>query len=128
MWSGHFLMQGKKSFSPPALCIHQTLSLVTSLCFQTLKVPFRLKICSASSFSKRQILDSSKLKGFADDNFNCDENGRKLFKRLENTVGKGEIACFEQFLLSPPCFQTDLYCRHVKTQACLGKDSPIPSQ
>ena len=46
-----------------------------------------------------------KLKEFADDNFIFDENGRKLSKRVENTVGKGEIACYEQFLLSPQCFQ-----------------------
>ena len=39
-----------------------------------------------------QILDSSKLKEFADDNFKFDENGRKLSKRVENIVGKGEIA------------------------------------
>ena len=31
-------------------------------------------------FPKRQILDSSKLKEFADHNFNFDENGRKFFK------------------------------------------------
>ena len=30
----------------------------------------------------------SNLKEFEDDNFNCDENGRKLSKRLENIVGK----------------------------------------
>ena len=24
---------------------------------------------------------------------------------VENTVGKGEIACYEQFLLFPQCFQ-----------------------
>ena len=41
--------------------------------------------------SRRQILDCSKLKKFADDNFIFDENGRKLFRRVENTVGKGEI-------------------------------------
>ena len=51
------------------------------------------------------ILDSSKLKVFADDNFKFDENGRKLSKRVENTVGKGEIARYEQFLLFPQCFQ-----------------------
>ena len=44
---------------------------------------------------------SSKLKEFADDNFNWDENSRKFFKRVENNVGKGEIASFEQFLLFP---------------------------
>ena len=37
-------------------------------------------------------LDSSKLKEFADNNVKFDENGRKLFRRVENTVGKGEIA------------------------------------
>ena len=51
------------------------------------------------------ILDSSKLKDFADDNFKYDENGRKLSKRVENTVGKGEIARYEQFLLFSQCFQ-----------------------
>ena len=48
---------------------------------------------------KWQILDSSKLKEFADDNFKFDKNGRKFFKRIENTVGKGEIAFYVQFLL-----------------------------
>ena len=38
------------------------------------------------------ILDSSKLKEFADNNFKFDENGRKLSKRVE-------------FLLFPQCFQ-----------------------
>ena len=42
--------------------------------------------------TRGQILDSSKLKEFADDNFKFDENGRKLSERVENTVGKGEIA------------------------------------
>ena len=54
---------------------------------------------------QRTILDASKLKEFADDNFKFDENGRKLSKRVENTVGKGEIAHYEQFLLFPQCFQ-----------------------
>ena len=42
---------------------------------------------------------------FADDNFKFDDNGRKLSKEVENTVGKGEIARYEQFLLFPQCFQ-----------------------
>ena len=45
------------------------------------------------------------MKEFADDNSKFDENGRKLSKWEENTVGKGEIACYEQFLLFPQCFQ-----------------------
>ena len=40
-----------------------------------------------------------------DDNFRFDENGTKLSKQVENTVGKGEIACYKQFLLFPQCFQ-----------------------
>ena len=44
------------------------------------------------TLSKRQILDSSELREVADDNFKFDENGRKLSERVENTVGKGEIA------------------------------------
>ena len=56
-------------------------------------------------FPKRQILDSTKLKEFADDNFKFNENGRKLSKGIGNTAGKGEIAPHEQFLLFPLCFQ-----------------------
>ena len=52
-----------------------------------------------------KILDWSKLKQSADNNFEFDVNGRKLFKPVENTVGKGEIARYEQFLLFPRCFQ-----------------------
>ena len=55
--------------------------------------------------TRRQILDSSELKDFADDNVKFDKNGRKLSKPVENTVGKGETACYEQFLLFPQCFQ-----------------------
>ena len=53
---------------------------------------------------KRQILNSSKLKQPADDNFEFHENSRKFSKYLENTVGKGEIAHYEQFLLFPQFF------------------------
>ena len=52
-----------------------------------------------------KFLDASKLREFADDNFKFEENGINLSKQVENTVGKGEIACYEQFLLFPQCFQ-----------------------
>ena len=73
---------------------------------------FKLKL-------KRQNLDSSKLKEFADDNFEFDETRRKFFKWVENTVGKVEIARYEQFLLLPQCFQKTYSA--VKTRGCLGK-------
>ena len=44
-------------------------------------------------------------KDFADNNFKLDEKGRKLSIRVENSVGKGEIAHNEEFLLFPQCFQ-----------------------
>ena len=66
---------------------------------------FNHNLCLSSPITRRQILDSSKLKEFADDNFKFDENGRTLSKWVENTVGKGEIARDEQFLLFPQCFQ-----------------------
>ena len=46
-------------------------------------------------FPNDNILDWFKMKEFADDNFKFDLNGRKFKKWVENTVGKGEIACYE---------------------------------
>ena len=45
------------------------------------------------------------MKEVADDNFKFDENDRKFSEQVENTVGKGEIAHYDQFLRSPQCFQ-----------------------
>ena len=56
-------------------------------------------------FPKQQILDFSKLKEFADDNFKFNENDRQFSKWVENNVGKGEIAHYKQFLRFPQCFQ-----------------------
>ena len=50
------------------------------------------------------ISDSSKLDEFPDDNFRFDENDRKFSQWVENSGGKGEIACYKQFLLFPQCF------------------------
>ena len=56
-------------------------------------------------FPRQQILDSSKLKEFENDNSKFDGNDIKFPKRIENTVGKGIIAHNKQFLLFPQCFQ-----------------------
>ena len=56
-------------------------------------------------FPRRQILDSSKLNEFADENFKIDENGWKFYNRVEYTVGVGENPRYEQFLLFPRCFR-----------------------
>ena len=68
-----------------------------------------------------QILDSSKFKEIADNNIKLDKNGGKFSERVENAVGKGESACYEQFLHFPQCFKKDLYFKHVKSRDCLGK-------
>ena len=52
---------------------------------------------SSRNLSCRQVKTMACL---ADNNFKSDERVKKT-----NTIGKGEIACYEQFLLFPQCFQ-----------------------
>ena len=73
-------------------------------------------LCSKDQpITRQQILHSSKLKEFADDNFKSDINGRKFSKWVENTVGNWEILFF------PAVLSKDLYCKQVKARACLEK-------
>ena len=65
-------------------------------------------------------LNSSELKDFANDNLKFEENGRKLFKPVENTVGKEEIARYEQFCPFPTVFSKGLFARGVKRCHCVG--------
>ena len=69
---------------------------------------------------KRQILDFSKLKESADDNFEFVKIARKFSKRVENTAGKGEIDRYEQFLLSHSVFKR-LTLQTRKKQGLFGK-------
>ena len=62
------------------------------------------EIC-CNPFPNDNILDRSKLREFSDDNFRFVENDTELSKQEENTVGKGEIAHYEQFLIFPLCFK-----------------------
>ena len=91
---------------------------------QMLSIWTRLELClvvKSKPFPKPQILDSFKLKVFAYDSFKHDENGAKFSKRIENTVGNGEIACYKQFPLFPQCFQKIFNYRHVKSKTSIGK-------
>ena len=67
------------------------------------------------------------MKEFADDNFKFDENGRKLSKQVENTLGKGEIARYEQFLLFPQCFQKACFLEASKGVVVWEWDNPLPN-
>ena len=49
---------------------------------------------------------SSKLKEFADDDFEFVQNGRQFSKRVENTVGKGELAHYASLNFVPQRSQT----------------------
>ena len=48
------------------------------------------------------------------------ENGRKLSKQVENTVGKGEIAHYQKLLISHSVFKRLVLQRH-KNQGLFGK-------
>ena len=73
-------------------------------------------------FPKRQILDSSKLKGFADDNFKLNENGRKFSKRVENTVGKKEkLLVTSNFSFSHIVFKRLVLQAHRKKHGFFGR-------
>ena len=64
-------------------------------------------------FAKRQILDCSKWKVFADDNFEIDKNGAKFYRRVENTE-KRRNCSLRAISHFPTLFSKDLICRHVK--------------
>ena len=69
---------------------------------------FRMVGESGSSFFNSlpndKILEVTKLKAFADDKLNVAKMTISLFDRVENTVGKGENACYQHFFLFPKCF------------------------
>ena len=58
---------------------------------------------------------------FQTKSFKFVENGRKFFKQAENTVGKEEIAHYEQCLLFPYVFKR-LVLQLRKNQGLFGKN------
>ena len=60
--------------------------------------------CSKPPFNSvpnNKMLDITKLKAFADDKLNIAKMTISLYDRVENTVGKGENAGYQHFLLFP---------------------------
>ena len=78
-------------------------------------IPFGKTFSAIQGHLSQSNIKVTFFKEIADDNFKLDENGKKFSKRVENTVGKGEIACYKQFLLFPQ-FSEDFICRQVKTR------------
>ena len=71
------------------------------------------------SFS-RQHFYSSKPKEFEDNNFEYNEMVQSSLKQVENTVEMEKLLVMSNFSF-PTVFSKDLYCRHIKIRACLGK-------
>ena len=84
-FSDHVYIENNKPSQPYYLCCIVDFSVVSTK-------PFPI--------TRRQILDPSKLKEFADDNFRYDENGRKFSKWVENTVGKEKLLVTSNFSFS----------------------------
>ena len=72
-------------------------------------------------FPNDKNLDFPKLKEFADDNFRLYENGRKSSRGVKKKIGKRRNCSLRAISPFSTVFSKDLYCRHVKTSACLGK-------
>ena len=56
-----------------------------------------------------EILDWSNLKAFADNKIKVTEKLEIVWGKAENTVGKGEHAVYQHFLVFPQCFQKVSY-------------------
>ena len=56
-----------------------------------------------------------------DDNFKFDENDGKFPQMDRKQCGKSRNCSSRAISPFPAMFSKDLYCRHVKTRACLGK-------
>ena len=65
-------------------------------------------------FPNDNILEWSKLKGFADDNFEFDENGRKFSKRVEKHCGERRYCLLQAISPFPTMFSKT--CRLFDTQ------------
>ena len=70
------------------------------------------------------MLDSPKLKEFADDNPKFDENGRKFSKRVKTLWEKEKL--LQAIFPFPTVFSKDLYCSHVKIRPFWEKVYPLP--
>ena len=69
-------------------------------------------------FPYDKILDQTKLKAFADDKLNVTKMIISVFERVENIVGKGEIACTSNFFFSHNVFKRLLSQTRQKVSLC----------
>ena len=81
---------------------------------------------SSEPITRQQILDSSKLKEFVDDNFKFDENGRKLSKQVETLWEKEKLLVTSNFSFSHSVFKRLVSQGRQKVSLCgNGLKSPF---
>ena len=85
------------------------------------KIRFSGNKLTLKPFPNDKILNFSKLKEFADDNFRCDEYGRNFSRKGRKHCEKRRNCSLRAISPFLSVFSKDLYCRHVKTRAILGK-------
>ena len=73
------------------------------------------------TFPNDNNLDRTKLKTFADDKLNVAKMTISVINRVEDTLGKGENAGFQHFLLFPECFPKAFFFMVVKSRDCVVK-------
>ena len=64
----------------------------------------KVSVYSFNSLPNDKIVEVTKLKAFADDKSNIAKMTISLFDRVENAMGKGEYAGYQNFLLFSQCF------------------------
>ena len=91
------------------LCVYPKLNILPTCSLSKYLKTFSEQI---KRFIKRKVLDSSKLKAFADKKIDLNEISKLILGRVENVVGKGENAVHQHFLLfrqnfqKPPLFES----------------------
>ena len=71
-----------------------------------------------NSFPHDKIWDQTKLKAFADDKLHVTKMIISAFDRVENMVGKGEIACASNFSFSHNVFKRLISQTCLKVSLC----------
>ena len=74
-----------------------------------------------NSLPNDKIMDRSKLKAFADDNFSLALIIWFVCSTVENIVEKGENAVYQHFLLFQQCFLMTFFLWSLKIWDCLVK-------
>ena len=83
---------------------------------------------SFNPFQHDKILDQTKLKIFADDKLNVTKIIISVFVRVENIVGKGEIACISNFSVFHNVFKRLLSQIRQKVSLCELIQQSSPKQ